>query len=86
MLLISIIALVYGFFHRQQLSRIKGGKFLQTGFIFWLVASICTNLEVFFWGSYLNFIEHFSYMTCVLLLLFWLGRYRLVSKNILGHE
>lgn len=58
MLLLGLIVLVFMFMYYDDFRRVPSYKLLTIAYCFLVFSFISTVLEGFFWGTYLNYLEH----------------------------
>jgi hypothetical protein len=86
MLFLNLIAFIFILSYNNEIKQVNAYKILYASFLFFLFASICTNLESFFWGETLNVFEHLSYAISVVLMSVWSYKFLLSNKNIIKHD
>ncbi len=72
MLLLSLCVLIFIVLYFKSIIKIKHWQLLLGAYLSLLMASICTNLESYFFPSVYNMIEHISYAISSMLLLIWI--------------
>ena len=78
MLLLGIGVFLFMLLNRVHIRRIYGWKILVYSYSFLLAGWLLTVLEGFFLESYLNFLEHMSYVLSAVTLVLWCFR---ILKN-----
>ncbi|MDO9462769.1 MAG: hypothetical protein Q7J61_03075 [Deltaproteobacteria bacterium] len=73
-LLLGVGVLVFVIANRLQLQRLPGSRILISGFYVYLGGRILTVLEGFFWGEFLNFLEHLCSAGSNVLVAIWCWR------------
>ena len=86
MLILNVVVLIFTFFYKNSIKQVNGYKLLFSSFLLFLFASICTNLESLIFEEYLNFLEHSSYLMCVLIMFIWSYKHLLSKKNIIKYD
>lgn len=73
-LLLSLGALIIGLYNYRRIREIEGTWLLGFAFVCFVLSTILTVLEGFFWEAGMNLLEHLFYLVSACLLVAWLWR------------